>query len=78
MSRDGYISCVTAIKMVVRMSKWDFTDHGLRNTLPLEGRFGLGHGNHTGPPILMRSKILKMTLEVPLAVMDSFREKTLN
>ena len=48
MSRDGYISCASCHQDGGQDGQvWDFTDrgNGLRNTLPLEGRFGLGHGN---------------------------------
>ena len=48
MSRDGYISCASChLDGGHDGLVWDFTQvgEGLRNTIPLEGRSGLGHGN---------------------------------
>ena len=48
MSQDGYISCASChLDGGHDGMVWDFTQvgEGLRNTIPLEGRAGLGHGN---------------------------------
>ena len=48
MSEDGYISCASChLDGGHDGMVWDFTQvgEGLRNTIPLEGRAGLGHGN---------------------------------
>ena len=47
MSRDGYLSCATChFDGGSDLRVWDFTDRGegLRKTIPLVGRAGMGHG----------------------------------
>ncbi|MCA6059540.1 ricin-type beta-trefoil lectin domain protein [Thalassolituus sp. ST750PaO-4] len=47
MSRDGYMACASChIEGLDDGVVWDFTDRGegLRNTISLKGRMGLGHG----------------------------------
>jgi cytochrome c peroxidase len=48
MSRDGYLSCATCHLDGGQDGRvWDFTERGegLRNTISMQGRSGLGHGN---------------------------------
>ncbi|MRI35142.1 hypothetical protein EOPP23_19430 [Endozoicomonas sp. OPT23] len=48
MSRDGYLSCASChLEGDDDGTVWDFTDRGegLRNTITLKGRKGMGHGN---------------------------------
>ena len=48
MSRDGYISCASCHLDGGQDGRvWDFTERGegLRNTITLQGRSGMGHGN---------------------------------